>query len=271
MCKIETYEILAQFRKQLIEKIIHSLDIQPDSEGIDMGCGIGTITNLLGKKIGLNGKMLGLDYDAALIDYAGKNSAAENIRFLQGDINNLNFAADSFDWIWSMDTVWMGPKEFGCPATAPDEMLDQLYQILKPGGKIHLLFWTSQKLLPGYPLLEARLNATRSANAPYRENMDSYTHVMNGIKWLSKANFDHIKALSFVGDISGPLNENDKKALTILFKMLWENSSKEISQDDWKKFQEIGSPDSDNFIVNQPDYYGYYTYTLFTGTKQESA
>ncbi|MGD8782074.1 MAG: class I SAM-dependent methyltransferase [Ignavibacteria bacterium] len=268
MSQIKTYKILTRFRKPLIEKIIDSLDITPDSKGIDIGCGIGNITNFLVKKISLNGKLIGLDYSAEMINYAKKNLTSKNVEFLQGNINNIDFPSNSFDWIWSMDTIWAGPNEFGCPTEEPDKIINQLYQILKPGGKIYLLFWTSQKFLPGYPLLEARLNASTSANAPYIENMDSYIHVMNGIKWLRRAKFDNIKAISFIGDISGPLNENDKKALTTFFEMFWGNSENEISKDDWKKFKKICSPDSDCFILNQPDYYGYYTYTLFKGIKK---
>ena len=268
MSQIDIYEILTKFREPLINKIIDSLEIKADSSGIDIGCGIGHITKLLANNTGLNGKVLGLDYSEEMIDYAKKNSTLQNVEFLQGDINKLEFSSNSFDWIWSMDTVWAGPQEFGCPAEKPDKILDQLYQILKPGGKIYLLFWTSQKFLPGYPLLEARLNASTSANAPYLEDMNPYNHIMNGKKWLSNAKFDRVQANSFVGDIIGPINENDKRALAVFFQMLWGNSSKDVSKDDWQRFKEICSPDSDQFILNQQEYYGYYTYTLFQGIKE---
>jgi len=268
MSKIETYGILTRFRKPLIEKVIDSLDIYPDSRGIDIGCGIGHITNLLAKNTGLNGKLIGLDFSEDMINYAKKNSTLENVEFLQGDINNLEFSSNSFDWIWSMDTIWAGSKEFGCPTEEPGKILNQLYQILKPGGKIYLLFWTSQKFLPGYPLLEAKLNASTSANAPYLEEMNPYNHVMNGKKWLSKAKFNSVQANSFVGDIVEPISENDKRALATFFQMFWGNSSNDVSKDDWQRFKEICSPNSNQFILNQPDYYGYYTYTLFRGIKK---
>jgi hypothetical protein len=35
---------------------------------------------------------------------------------------------------------------------------------------VAILFWSSQQLLPGYPLLEARLNASRAARFPYTDN-----------------------------------------------------------------------------------------------------
>jgi len=53
MNEYNIYENLTRFREPLIEKIIKSLDINPDSKGIDIGSGIGRITNLLSNKIGL--------------------------------------------------------------------------------------------------------------------------------------------------------------------------------------------------------------------------
>jgi demethylmenaquinone methyltransferase/2-methoxy-6-polyprenyl-1,4-benzoquinol methylase len=267
MSEINTYEILTKFREPLIEKVIGALDILPDSKGVDIGCGIGRITKLLANNIGVTEKLIGLDFSQDMIDYANKNSTQEYIEFIQGDINNLKFSSNSFDWIWSMDTVWIGPKVFGCPAEEPDEILNQFYQILKPGGNIFLVFWTAQKLLPGYPLLEARLNASTSANAPYLEKMKQDDHILKCKKWLTKANFENIEVKTFVGDVVSPLSENDKNALSTFFKMFWGNSENEISKADWKKFNQICSPNSNEFILNSPDYYGFYTYTLFKAKK----
>jgi demethylmenaquinone methyltransferase / 2-methoxy-6-polyprenyl-1,4-benzoquinol methylase len=167
-----------------------------------------------------------------------------------------------------MDTIWAGPKKYGCPAEKPDEILNQLYKILKPGGKIYLAFWSSQKLLPGYPLLEARLNASTSANAPYLNEMNPNNHILYGQKWLQNTKFEDVEVKSFVGDIVGPLCKSDKTALAAFFQMLWANSKSEISQEDWDNFIAYCSPESEKFILNDPDYYGFYIYTLFQGTKK---
>ena len=268
MNEYKTYEILTTFREPLITQVIKFLNIEPDSRGIDIGCGIGRITRLLANKIGLKEKLTGLDFSNDFLNYARKNSKHENIEFIQGDINRLQLQPHSFDWIWSMDTVWAGSKEFGCPAETPDEILNQMYRILKPGGKIYLLFWTSQKLLPGYPLLEARLNTSTSANAPFVEAMSPDHHVLNCKRWLAKANFKNIRANTFLGDISGPFSEEKKNALTTFFQMFWSETEKEVSKADWEKFNALCSPDSNEFILNQPDYYGFYSYTLFQGRKE---
>lgn len=267
MSQIETFENLTKFRRPLVEKVINYLSINKDSKGLDIGCGIGQISNLLSKKLGKNGSLTGLDYSADLIAYANQNFKKDNVDYVRGDINNLKLPLNSFDWIWSMDTVWAGPKEFGCPAEEPDNILNQLYQVLKPGGKIYLLYWTSQKFLPGYPLLESRLNASTSANAPYLDDMKPHTHIMSCKKWLRDAKFSEIQINTFVGDIVGPLNEKEKSALSVFFQMFWGNSHKEVSQEDWLNFNALCVPESNKYILNNPDYYGYYTYTMFQGKK----
>ncbi|MCI1780024.1 MAG: class I SAM-dependent methyltransferase [Bacteroidales bacterium] len=267
MSEFDIYENLTRFREPLIRRIIESLVISPDSKGIDVGCGIGRITNLLYSEKNLNKDLIGLDLSYDKIQYAKKYSKYTNIKFVQGDVNKLNFKSNSFDWIWSMDTIWIGPKESGCPAEKPDKILNELNKILIPGGKLYLAFWSSQKLLPGYPLLEARLNSTISANTPYLNDMNPNNHILCVKKWLKDANFKDIKVKSFVGDIAGSLSENDKKAVSTFFEMLWNNSEREVSKKDWDKFNELCSSESDKFILNDPNYYGFYIYTLFNGTK----
>lgn len=264
-----TFEILTRFREPLITDMIHSLPVKAGSIGLDIGCGIGYITKILGEKAGPDGRITGLDYSSDFIKLAGRNTPQTNIRYQQGDVNRLAFAPDSFDWIWSMDTIWAGPKQFGCPTENPDPILKKLHQIVKPGGSVFLSFWTSQKLLPGYPLLEARLNGTTPANAPYLETMKPEEHVLNAKGWLSRANFKNITAKTFLHNIDAPLSDNSRAALSIFFRMLWGKAESEVSPEDWEAFNRICSPDSDAFILNSPDYYGFYTYTLFKGQKPD--
>jgi hypothetical protein len=52
-----------------------------------------------------------------------------------------------------------------------------------------------------------------------------------------------------LGDIAAPLSENDKKALRTLFQMFWGSSEKEVSREDWEKFNAIRTPSSNQFIL----------------------
>ncbi len=265
--EIFTYECLSEFRKPLIDSIIQYLNIPNRSKGLDAACGIGFITKILALHVGKNGKVSGLDFSKKLIDYAKQNNQIKNVKFVEADINALPFNDDSFDWIWSMDSVWPGPEAFGCPAEEPSAIINEFYRVLKPGGSLFLLFWSSQKLLPGFPLLEAKLNTTAQATAPFVKGMVPLNHFMNAGNWLQNAGFKNISAKTFIGDIQSPLSDNDRDALNILIQMLWGNSASEIPESDWNVFESISDSKSEKYIANSPNYYGFYTYSMFLGKK----
>ena len=47
--------------------------------------------------------------------------------------------------------------------------------------------------------------------------------------------------------------------------MFWGNLESTLSADDWREYQRLCMPDSEDFVANNPDYYGFITYTLFQG------
>lgn len=51
-----------------------------------------------------------------------------------------------------------------------------------------------------------------------------------------------------------------------LFEMLWGAPQFDVSEQDWKEVQCLCRADSVNFILDLPDYYGFFTYSLFQGT-----
>jgi len=265
--EISVYKCLNEFRQPLLDSIIKSLDIPLESKGMDAGCGIGFITDMLAQRIGEKGSVTGLDLSKELINYARNNNQRPGIHYIEGDINKMLFEDNSFDWIWSMDTVWPGPREFGCPAEDPFNIIKELYRVIKPGGFVYLLYWSSQKLLAGYPLLEAKLNTTSSAAAPFIRGMDPANHIMNGRYWLQRADFNDVSVKTYTGDINAPLSENDQNAINILIQMLWFSAESELDRDELEEFRDLYDPDSEDNIFNNQYYYGFYTYTLFTGRK----
>jgi demethylmenaquinone methyltransferase/2-methoxy-6-polyprenyl-1,4-benzoquinol methylase len=54
-------------------------------------------------------------------------------------------------------------------------------------------------------------------------------------------------------------------ALISLFDMLWGQPQPTVSPADWSEYQRLCHPESPDFILNLPDYYAFFTYTLFKG------
>jgi SAM-dependent methyltransferase len=174
-------------------------------------------------------------------------------------MGDLPFDDDTFDWVWSADTLWpVGGKD-------PLPLVRELARVIKPGGIVAILFWSSQKLLPGYPLLEARLNATRAGNFPYTDDTPSELHILRAQDWLQEVGLDRSQARTFVADIRAPLDDAAQGAMTGSFHMLWEKAEPEVASEDWAQFQRLCQPESPDFILNLPNYCAFITYSLFWG------
>lgn len=250
-------------RKSLIRLAIQSLQLPQGSRGLDAGCGIGLQALMLAEEVGPSGHVTGLDISADLLQYARRmvktSELSECVSFKEGDVNYLPFANESFDWVWSADCV-------GYPtAKEPVPLLKELTRVVKPGGRLALLGYSSQQLLPGYPLLEARLNATCLSHAPLLKGITPEQNFLCALAWFQDLGLENITARTFIKDVYVPLNEDIRTALFSLMDMLWGKKSPGVSKDDWEEFQRLCRPESLDFILNRPDYYAFYTYSMFTG------
>ena len=249
-------------RESLLRRIIQEQELPKGSHGLDAGCGIGLQMPLLFQEVGDRGRITGLDILPELIAF-GRNmiekiGLSDRITFWEGDVNQLPFEEDTFDWVWSADCV-------GYPAGELDLVLKELMRVTKPGGDVILLGWSSQQVLPGYPLLEARLNATCSAYLPYLRGKSPESNFMRVMDAFHKAGLKDVSAHTFVDTIQSPLREECKTAVTSLLDMLWGAPQPEVSQADWQEYQRLCKPTSPDFILNLPNYYGFFTYSVFRG------
>lgn len=254
---------LADFlREPVIRSAIQALNLPSGSRGLDAGCGIGTLTLLLAEAVTPAGHVTGLDISPELLAYAEENAKksafSEQVLFEVGDVNSLPFDDDTFDWVWSVDCA-------GYALGEPVPLLKELARVVKPGGRVSILVWSSQQLLPGYPLLEARLNATSFGIAPFMKGGQPDQHFMRTLGWFQKVGLTEITAQTFAGDVQAPLCDDIRKALISLFQMRWGQPQLELSPDDWAEYQRLSLPESSDFILKLPDYYAFFTYTLFCG------
>ena len=249
-------------REQLVRTIVDWLDLTSGSRGLDVGCGVGSNTLHLADAVGRSGHVTGLDIAGDLLHIArerARQAGRENqTDFKQGDINNPPFEPEAFDWVWSADCVGPGTGD-------PASQVAALARTVRPGGSVSILAWSSQNLLPGYPMLEARLNATSAGIAPFKHNMDPERHLFQASRWLTGAGIQDVTAKSFVGDIQAPLDEARRNALGSLFKMRWGEAEGEVDRQTWGLYKRLTDPASPEFILDRPGYYAFFTYTVFRG------
>jgi ubiquinone/menaquinone biosynthesis C-methylase UbiE len=245
-------------REPVLREVIGALRLPAGSRGLDVGCGIGLQVLLLAQAVGSEGQICGVDIDPDLLAYGEKlvekAGFSARIRLREGSMGRLPFDDDSFDWVWSADCI-------GYPAGDLRPVLAECRRVVRPGGSINILAWTSQQVLPGYPLLEARLNAACSSYLPYLKGVKPGLHFLRALRGFREAGLAQVEARTFVGEVRAPLSEGDRAALTALLEMLWT----EPTPEDVAEYRRVCRPESPEFILNEADYYGFFTYTLFRG------
>ena len=250
-------------RESVLRSAIRTLSFPKGSRGLDVGCGAGKQCLWLAEEIGPGGHVTGLDISAEFLEYGRKfaNNAglAEQVSFKEGRAEAIPFDNDSFDWVLSVDCVGYGPWE-------PIPLLEEFKRVTKPGGTIAILAWSSERLLPGYPLLEAKLSATASGLAPFSNDMDPSRHFPRTLGLLRKLGIEQTHARVFSGSAHAPLSNDLYAALRELIKMRWPGSEKELSMDERVEFERLCKPESLDFILDHPDYYAFFTYSMFCGT-----
>jgi len=246
----------------VIRSAIQALQLPPGSRGLDAGCGIGLQALLLAEAVGPAGYVTGLDLSPQFLVHARgiaeKAGLSERISFQQGDVSRLPFDDDTFDWVWSANCVGYHPAE-------PLPMLRELARVVRPGGTVAILAWSSQQLLPGYPLLEARLNTTSSGVAPFVKGKRPELHFLRALGWFREVRLEEPRAQTLVGDAHAPLSNDMRNALMALLDMRWPGVESELTPEDWAEFQRLCQPESPDFILDLPDYYAFYTYSMFRG------
>jgi len=255
---------LADFlREPVIRRAIGDLRLNTGMNVLDAGCGIGSCLPLLAEQVGPSGHVTGLDISDELLSIARQrvhDDGLENrVTLVQGDVNDLLFTQDSFDCAVSVDCV-------GYPfSSKPVALLREFGRVVKPGGTVAMMGWTYQQLLPGYPLLESKLNTASSLVVPPGTDGGPEAHFLRAKGWFQKAGFADTGARSYAGDISGPLSHEEKEAVRAIFDMLWENARPAVSNDEWQLYQRISESGSEEYILDRPDYYGFFLYTCFEG------
>lgn len=101
--------------------------------------------------------------------------------------------------------------------------------------------------------------------APFVEGKKPEAHFLRALGWLRDAGLENPTAQTFVGDAHAPLRDDHRRALQALFQMRWPGVESELSQENWADYQRLCLPESPDFILDHPDYYAFFTYSMFHG------
>jgi SAM-dependent methyltransferase len=244
---------------------IRALELPTGSCGLDAGCGIGLEAVLLAQAIGPTGHVTGVDLAPEHVTYGrelvARAGLRERIALHEGDLRALPFANGAFDWAWAKDCVATVPQ-LGLEAVS---LVQELTRVVRPGGTVAILAWSSQMLLPGFPGLEARLNATAAGMAPFTASNPPESHFLRGLGWLRRAGLKDLSVRTLAGDAHAPLSADVRGALIELFQERWSGAESELAPVDRAAYQRLCRRESPDCILNHPDYYAFWTYSVLRG------
>jgi SAM-dependent methyltransferase len=123
---------LAPFGDELLRRAAPS----PGDHVLDVGCGFGTTTLALARAVGPEGRVMGADISAPLLERArarGAEAGAANIIWREADVQDAALPAAHFDLVVSRFAVMF----FDDPVAA----FHNLLTAAKPGGRLVFLCW----------------------------------------------------------------------------------------------------------------------------------
>lgn len=122
---------------------IDLLSIVPGERILDLGCGRGNETIQAAQLTGPEGHVTGLDITRSMITAARSNaeaSAVSNVRFIEGDIENLPFEDAAFDAVMSNCVI--------NHAKDKSKVYSEIFRILKNGGRFVISDAVTRNPLP---------------------------------------------------------------------------------------------------------------------------
>ena len=108
---------------------------------LDLGSGAGFDALLAARKVGLEGRVIGVDMTDAMLERARRNAASAgftNIEFRKGDIESLPVEDCQFDVVLSNCVLNLCPDK--------DRALREIHRVLKSSGKLAIsdMAWTAE-------------------------------------------------------------------------------------------------------------------------------
>ena len=100
---------------------------------LDLGCGAGTDSLVAAQMVGAEGRVTGIDMTPEMLAKARAAAAeigAGNVDFVEGEIEALPFADQTFDVVISNGVVDLVPDK--------DAVFAEIHRVLAPGGRIQI-------------------------------------------------------------------------------------------------------------------------------------
>jgi SAM-dependent methyltransferase len=239
---------------------IAALELRPGMRLIDIGCGPGAHLGLFVEDVAPGGAVVGLDSDAERLVIAAELhpelAAARSVRLEEGDLHDLPFEDDAFDVAW-MSSVLHHEEQ-------PLDALAEMARVTRPGGLVAVLDGDtggSFPCLPWPPAFELRLRA-----ADLRAQEDSYGGTLpyhfSGFtgralpRLLREAGLVDVKLDAFTEVDRAPLDPPRERELCNWYLNSFGRRIHDyLAPRDWEQLRAYVTPESDSYLLSDPDFF----------------
>jgi len=129
------YPDLAQTIEEVAEVVVEAVGVAPGEEMLDVATGSGNVAIPAAR---LGARVTGLDLTPELLDAARRRAAdaGVDVRWIEGDAEELPFEPDSFDRVTSCFGVIFAPRH--------EQAAGELARVARPGATIAFSAWTPE-------------------------------------------------------------------------------------------------------------------------------
>jgi ubiquinone/menaquinone biosynthesis C-methylase UbiE len=122
------------------KRLVSLLNLKENQRLLDLGCGTGWAVRYAARLVNERGEFYGIDISSNMIEKAKTSSADyKNVQFYQASAVRLPFDNDFFDFIIFSNSFHH--------YFSPDKVLNEVYRVLKPEGRIYILDVTADEFI----------------------------------------------------------------------------------------------------------------------------
>lgn len=119
--------------KQFWSRLIKLAEIKPHERIIDIGSGSGKMVEMISSVLSPKGEIIGLEPSRKLVENCNKLNTRENVKFIEGVMENIPYTDNSFDVVLSSLAIHHVPRKIKKKA------FKEFKRVLKKGGRVLIL------------------------------------------------------------------------------------------------------------------------------------
>ncbi|WIM09226.1 class I SAM-dependent methyltransferase [Enhydrobacter sp.] len=151
------YELqMGRWSRRLAPLLIDFAGIDSGAHVLDVGCGTGSLAFTLARNPAI-GRVTGIDFSPAYVDYARRRNADARVDFRTGDACALPFETASFDHAAAMLVLQFVPRA--------EDAAREMRRVTRPGGTVAAVTWDSRNLVMMRIVLDTAAVIDPDANA----------------------------------------------------------------------------------------------------------